>query len=556
MRTLYLLGLSACLLSLPSGGPAAPADEAAADESVLKEAKVPVDAPGLLEFFRRRTVDGGDEARLKALVRQLGDDAFEAREEASRQLVAAGARARPHLRPVLNDPDVEIARRARDCLRQIEEGTAAVVVRAAVRVLARKQPAGAAAALLNYLPSVEDGLVAGQVRQALADLAAREGKPEPVLVAALKDKQAVKRAAAGAALARLPELLPAVRRLLHDPDAEVRLRAGLALAGAREKEAVPVLIALLDQVPAPGTGPVEELLSRLAGDGAPAAPAEANPGRDPGGAARRKYREDWEAWWKTHGARVDAAKLEEITRTLGCTLVVLLDAGRVAELDATNRPRWQVDGLKFPLDAQLLPGERVLVAEYEGARVTERNRKGEVLWETKVSGPLAAQRLADGHTFIATPRQVIEVDKDGKEVFTYSRPGGETIMKAVKLPNGDMGLITQLGVTRYVRLDRTGKELKSFGVDVRTSGGRLEVLPNGHVLIPEMGNHRVVEHDADGKVVWEAPFEEPVAAVRLPNGNTLVTSRTLPRAVELNRAGKPVWEYKADTRVTRAFRRR
>jgi HEAT repeat protein len=552
MRPLYLLGLSACLL-LPSGGPAAGADEAAADESVLKEAKVPVDAPGLLEFFRRRTVDIGDEARLKALVRQLGDDSFETREQASRQLVAAGARARPHLRLAVNDPDVEISRRARECLRQIEEGTAAVVLRAAVRVLARKRAAGAAAVLLNYLPSAEDGLVAEEVRLALAALTGPEGKPDPLLVAALEDKLAVKRAAAGAALVRVPELLPAVRRLLHDPDAEVRLRAGLALAGAREKEAVPVLIALLDQVPAPGTGPVEELLYRLAGEAAPPAPA----GHD--AAARRKYREGWEAWWKTHGARLDAAKLEETVRTLGCTLVVLLDVGRVMDLDATNRPRWQVDSLQFPLDAQLLPGERVLVAEYNDGRrgrVTERNRKGEVVWKKDVAGPLAAQRLADGHTFIATQRQVIEVDRDGKEVFTYSRPGGETIMKAVKLANGDIGLITQLGVTRYVRLDRTGKELKSFGVDLRTSGGRLEVLPDGHVLIPEMGNNRVVEHDADGKVVWEAPFEEPVAAVRLPNGNTLVTSRTVPRAVELNRAGKPVWEYKTDTRVTRAFRRR
>ena len=34
----------------------------------------------------------------------------------------------------------------------------------------------------------------------------------------------------------------------------------------------------------------------------------------------------------------------------------------------------------------------------------------------------------------------------------------------------------------------------------------------------------------------------------------LVTSMTQHRAVELNRAGKEVWEYRADTRVTRAFR--
>jgi PQQ-like domain len=151
--------------------------------------------------------------------------------------------------------------------------------------------------------------------------------------------------------------------------------------------------------------------------------------------------------------------------------------------------------------------------------------------------------------------QLLEVDKAGKEVFSYSRPGGEVIMRATRLPNGDLAMITQLGTTRYARVDRTGKELKGFGVDVRTSGGRIEVLPNGHVLVPEMGNNRVVEHDADGKVVWEATVPQPIAAVRLPNGNTLVTSMTQNRAVELNRAGKEVWEYRADLRVTRALRR-
>src|SRR5205823_6720960 len=121
----------------------------------------------------------------------------------------------------------------------------------------------------------------------------------------------------------------------------------------------------------------------------------------------------------------------------------LLDQGEVVNLDGSNRPRWRVGGLQFPLDAQLLPGDRVLVAEHKGDRVTERNAKGDILWEKKVEGPLVAQRLPNGHTFIANRNQLLEFDRDGKEVFTYTRPGGEAIMKAEKLPNGDIGLITQ-----------------------------------------------------------------------------------------------------------------
>jgi hypothetical protein len=557
MRHRIFLGLGVCLLV---AGPAASArgEEAAArDEQALREAGIPADGPGLLAFFRNRTIDGGDEGRLKALVKQLGDDSFTLREQASRQLVSVGARAKKVLKEALENKDVEVARRAQECLRMIDQGASTAVVGSAVRVLARRRPAGAVEVLLNYLPSADDEMLAQEVRAALGDLAVRDGKADPALVAALADASPLRRGAAGLALARAraAEHLPAVRKLLADPDARVRLRVALALSTGREKDAVPVLIRLLDQLPAEEVGLVEDLLFRLAGEKAPAE----LPGADEG--SRRRYREAWEGWWKEAEAKIDPAQLEAAARTLGFTLVVLLDLNQVIDLDASNRPRWQIEGLSLPLDVQLLPGEqRVLIAEHDGNRVTERDLKGAVKWEVKLESPLAAQRLPNGNTFIATRDSLVEVDKDGKVVFTYTRPGGERFMKAVKLRNGEIACVTQLGVARYVRLAPDGKdfkEVRSFGVDVRTSGGRIDVLPNGNVLIPELGNNRVVEYDAAGKVVRELEVEQPIAAVRLPNGHTLVTSMTQHRAVELDRAGKEVWDYRhpSGTRVTRALRR-
>src|SRR5262249_15278976 len=135
-------------------------------------------------------------------------------------------------------------------------------------------------------------------------------------------------------------------------------------------------------------------------------------------------------------------------------------------------------------------GDRVLVAEHEGGRVTERNREGKVLWQHKVDQPLMAQRLANGNTFIATPSHLLEVDRDGKEVSSIGAPGGTGIMKAQKLPNGDIACITLAdggfgGPARFKRLDSKGEVLKGFDVALRTSGGRVDVLPNGHVLVPE-----------------------------------------------------------------------
>src|SRR5262249_4611904 len=159
------------------------ADTAATpDERMLREAKVPIDGPGLLEFFRQRTVDAADETRLKTLVRQLGDDSFEKREEASRQLVAIGARALPILRQASTDSDIEVVRRAQECLRRIEQGTTSVVLSTAVHVLGQRKPPGAVEVLLAYLPSAEDESVAEEIRITLTALALRDGKPEPALV--------------------------------------------------------------------------------------------------------------------------------------------------------------------------------------------------------------------------------------------------------------------------------------------------------------------------------------------------------------------------------------
>jgi predicted secreted protein len=311
----------------------------------------------------------------------------------------------------------------------------------------------------------------------------------------------------------------------------------------------------LAELPAHETGTVEDLLYHLAGEKAP--PSDGS-GDD---SARRRYRDGWKKWWETEGKNLSLAKLEEATKSLGYTLVVLLDQGKAVELDGSNRPRWSVEGLDFPLDVQTLPGDRLLSAEHNGDRVTERNVKnGEVVWEYKITHPLVAQRLPGGNTFIASQAGLREVNPAGKTVWEYAPSEGATIMRAQKLRNGEIAMVTLLGASRFVQLNRDGKtEKRSFLVNLQTSGGRIDVLPNGNVIVPENANNRVIELEPNGpvaKVVWEATVDLPVAAYRLSNGHTMVTSMNPAKgAVELDRAGKEVWGYRTDTRVTRAVRR-
>ena len=241
-------------------------------------------------------------------------------------------------------------------------------------------------------------------------------------------------------------------------------------------------------------------------------------------------------------------------RFLNYTLLVQPNNGMVTELGSDGKTRWEIKGLANPWDAQVLPGgDRVLITEFSSRLVTERNLKGDILWKHQTPNwPISAQRLANGHTFIAARNQLIEVDRSGKEVFSYNRNLND-IMTAAKLRDGQMVILTNQGT--YIRLGADGKERKSFaGVPVAAWGN--EVLPNGNLLVPVTWQNKVMEYDAEGKVVWEAQTMQPMSASRLPNGNTLIASQQWPaKIIELDRKGKQVAETTLQTYVQRARKR-
>jgi hypothetical protein len=76
-------------------------------------------------------------------------------------------------------------------------------------------------------------------------------------------------------------------------------------------------------------------------------------------------------------------------------------------------------GLLRPRDAQVLPGQRVLVAELN--RVTERDPRGKILWEKQLQQPLSVQRLRNGNFFITCPTQLIEETPPATPAFRVKR---------------------------------------------------------------------------------------------------------------------------------------
>jgi HEAT repeat protein len=539
-------------------GPTAPLGENAESRKKCRDAweawwkATEGDAP--IEEFRKRTLTEAERERGIALVKQLGDEDFQVRTRATQELRKMSSLVVPMLRVATKDPDLEVSQRSRALLDEILQDKNTPLSPMAARVIALRKPTGSAEAIIGFVPFTDDESLLAEVQTALNAVTWKEGKPDPAVLKSLDDKVPQRRAAAAEALCSGPlgDLQPAVRKLLADPDPNVRMQVALALAGARDKEAMPVLISLVNELPSERTVAVEEYLHRVAGN---------RIGDLPGGDENRAKRRDaWAAWWATEGARVELPERTiplGSTALIGNTVLVVPQGQQIMEIGPDGKVLWQFGGAINVQDAQVVSGNRVLLAEYGGRRVTERNFKGEVVWEVKlpVNGlPSGVKRLPNGHTLITTRNQILEVDRTGREVASVTRTFND-IYSAGKTRDGQYVIVSTQGLV--IRLDSAGKEIpgKSFRVQNISNFGN-EILPNGGVIIPIQFLNKVVEYDPDGKVIWEGNVNQPTSAQRLPNGHTLVCSYNFPgKLVELDKAGKVVSEINLTMPALRARRR-
>ena len=190
------------------------------------------------------------------------------------------------------------------------------------------------------------------------------------------------------------------------------------------------------------------------------------------------------------------------------TQVLSTGSGRVLLLSAQGDVVWENKAENIH-DAWLLPNGNVLFAD---GNVTEVTREHKVVFEYKPEnqkggGAYSCQRLANGNTVVGenASGRVVEVDKDGKVVFS---------------------MMTRFGNTdehHHLRMVRK--------------------LANGNYLVSHSQANIVREYKPDGTTAWEKPTKGlSFAAVRLANGNTLASS--LDQVTEYDKDGNEVWEFK------------
>lgn len=551
IRTIRLLGL--VLLFSSSANAKKLSEEIKFHRSTLTTAKIPLTAEGLLNFFRSRTPSKQDIASWEARIKELGSRDYRVREKAMRELTRAGWPAIGYLQQAAKSFDVEVARRAERCMEAIGQTPNEELLIAAASVISELKPKGAIQAILGCLPGVTEQRAREAVFNALREIDLDDREVSKAVVDAGKSPNPILREAAVHVLAHAKaNQRKQAFALLNDQEITVRYAAAYELVMAQEKSAIPHLIELLKNVNRAQSYQIEDVLYHLAGEEVKITSPQQWETAD-----RRKYRNDWLAWWNTHEKMVDLARLNRRDILLGLNLVIEYNGspgggGRVFECGRNGKPRWEFKGSNYPIDAQLLSNGNVLVAEHGQACVTIRDRKGKELWRHKVnSSAVACQRLRNGNIFVAHYKGATEITPDHKVVYDLKVPG--SIYYGMKLRDGNVLLSTSNG--KILEMDTKGNTLHTIPVPGTSYWSSAEKLSNGRYLVAAGSAGKVVEVDKAGKVYWEFSATHVGHATRLPNGNTLVTLIDQKKIQEVNRAKNVIWEITTVGRPFHAYRR-
>jgi PQQ-like domain len=238
-----------------------------------------------------------------------------------------------------------------------------------------------------------------------------------------------------------------------------------------------------------------------------------------------------------------------------------------------------ISGTGIPPSSPPLPGCSDAVNGCADNRVFIVDERGRIVWQygqagvtgsgpNEINTPVQAAFMTSfpghfgPHVIIADQgnQRIILVNVFSKSVvWQYgmtgvagSGPGQLNSPNSAELLENGHVLIADESNNRVIEITTTGNIVATF-----TAGGTLGAaafasrLADGDTLISDAGNNRIVEVDAHDNIVWQYvtntgpnsnPNPQPTRGIRLRNGDTLISDQYNNRVIEVTKAGKIVFQ--------------
>jgi DNA-binding beta-propeller fold protein YncE len=271
---------------------------------------------------------------------------------------------------------------------------------------------------------------------------------------------------------------------------------------------------------------------------------------------------------------------------LGHTMIIDKVNHKIMEIDHMRKVVWEVkkdvlgsSQVEFdqPRDAVRLRNNITLVVDHGNNRVFKLTQKGKLYWELdynyddehKLNKPISAGALENGDILICDygNHRILEVNSDQEIIWQYGQTGVEGIGEGqlrfpayIQRTDGATNIIADSGNHRVIEIQgnkiiwQFGNENNVEGDEAKGNGNNKLDTPlsawkyeNGHILILDSGNRRVIEVNEKKEIVWEYKTDQakeehqifkPFKAYRLKNNKTLIIGET--RVVEVTYKNKRV----------------
>ena len=408
---------------------------------------------------------------------------------------------------------------------------------ALIRLITLVRPANATETVLAYIPSCHDENIQELLVELISLYLVDQNTIAPTLVTASTSSVEETRTFAGRVLAQSlnAEAQKICTALLSDSSVRVRFEVARELVKNQNKTAIPVLIELMTKIPGEKSEAIDQILRAIAKDKSP----ESKNDSKADSAA-------WNIWWQKEGGQLvltPGAKSQEPLKNFLVVESFNQDkkSGRVFLINPSGKILWEISNLSNPTDAILLPNNKILITEQGANRVTERDTKGNISWEKSASNPFLSQRLPNGNIFIASRNKILEVSRNGNEVFSFAYPN-ETILAACKTRTNEYALLGYNGA--FLKLDSKGNEVSKsripFPTNFGINGGA--ITQNDRVLVSIPTVNKIMEFDFKGQPTWEATITMPGIPTKLSTGNVVAPSLSGSKIVEIRMDGKIIYE--------------
>jgi hypothetical protein len=200
-------------------------------------------------------------------------------------------------------------------------------------------------------------------------------------------------------------------------------------------------------------------------------------------------------------------------------------------------PYTLISGTGIPPSSPALPGCSDPVNGCPDNRVFLVDQQGQIVWQYGQNGGISGS----GPNQLNTPVQA---------AFLSGFPGHPGFAVLITDQANERIIVVDLFTKSIVwQYGKTG--VMGSGANELNNPNSAEVLENGHILIADENNNRVLEVTSGHAIVHQFTADGTISgaafASRLRNGHTLITDSNNNRIVEVDRHDQIVWKYQTNT---------